>query len=93
MHELIESKTSHGSGGLTKVWRNLIDQVTDILRKADLQRLGEIKILSQGESTFINNFGELRHYVIEKNVFNNLNRKAGNYMIEVSNYLGKNKLC
>ena len=78
---------------MTKVWRNLIDQVTDILSKADLQRLGEIRILSQGESTFINNFGELRHYVIEKNVFNNLNRKAGNDMIELSNYLGKNNLC
>ena len=92
LHEIIESKTSHGSGGLTKVWRNLMDQVSDIPSKADLQRLGEIRILSQGESTFINNFGEFRHYVIEKHVFNNLNRKAGNDMIEVSNCLERYKL-
>lgn len=59
----------------TDVWRKVLDRIVDVSYKADLKRLGE-------EYLFLN-FGEFRHYLLEKNVFNQSNSLAG---IEPSNW-------
>lgn len=47
----------------TDVWRRLIDGVSDMAYRADLKRLGENELTR--------NFGEFRHYLVEKHAFNN----------------------
>ena len=47
----------------TDVWRRLIDVVSDMAYRADLKRLGENELTR--------NFGEFRHYLVEKHAFNN----------------------
>lgn len=54
---------------VTDVWRRVMDQFADVSYKADLKRLGEARLQS--------NYGEFRHYLVEKVVFNNENRSAG----------------
>ena len=46
----------------TNVWRRLIDIVSDMSYRTDLKRLGENELAR--------NFGEFRHYLVEKLVYN-----------------------
>ena len=58
------------------VLRRFIDQVSDVAYRADMRRIGEENLLS--------NFGEFRHYLSEKAVYNKDNRAAGREMVDVS---------
>jgi hypothetical protein len=40
--------------------------------------------LKVGEETLFNDFGEFRHYLSEKAVYNKVNRGAGKEMVDVS---------
>lgn len=57
------------TAGETVVWRRFMDQVCDIGYKADSKRLGE-------ENLHID-FGEFRHYIVEKYTYNVAKRSAG----------------
>eukprot|EP00550_Attheya_septentrionalis_P012964 CAMPEP_0198304944 /NCGR_PEP_ID=MMETSP1449-20131203/57651_1 /TAXON_ID=420275 /ORGANISM="Attheya septentrionalis, Strain CCMP2084" /LENGTH=2807 /DNA_ID=CAMNT_0044007473 /DNA_START=500 /DNA_END=8923 /DNA_ORIENTATION=- len=57
------------SSGATEVWRKLMDQVSEVSLRADLKRLGEDRL--------IKDYGEFRHYLVEKSAFNASNRAAG----------------
>ena len=61
---------------VTDVWRRVMDQFADVSYKADLKRLGDTRL--QG------NYGEFRHYLVEKVVFNKVNRSAGINIVDVS---------
>jgi hypothetical protein len=54
------------SSGESVVWRRFMDQVSDISYRADSRRLGD-EILHE-------NFGEFRHYIVEKYAYNMANR-------------------
>jgi len=57
------------SAGETVVWRRFMDQVSDITYRADGKRLGDENLHMD--------FGEFRHYIIEKYAYNMANRFAG----------------
>ena len=61
---------------VTDVWRRVMDQFADVSYKADLKRLGETRLQR--------NYGEFRHYLVEKVVFNKENRSAGIDIVDVS---------
>ena len=61
----------------TDVWKKVLDRIVDVSYKADLKRLGE-ECLSL-------NYGEFRHYLLEKSVFNHQNSLAGIEPSSVSN--------
>lgn len=54
------------SSGESVVWRRFMDQVSDISYRADSRRLGD--------ETLHENFGEFRHYIVEKYAYNMANR-------------------
>ena len=54
------------SSGESVVWRRFMDQVSDISYRADSRRLGD--------ETLHENFGEFRHYIVEKYSYNMANR-------------------
>jgi len=57
------------SAGETVVWKRFMDLISDMGYKADGKRLGE--------HTFVQYFGEFRHYHVEKAASNVANRAAG----------------
>jgi hypothetical protein len=66
------------SAGETVVWRRFMDQVSDITYRADGKRLGD--------ENLHNDFGEFRHYIIEKYAYNMANRFAGKEPSDVSTH-------
>ena len=64
------------STGETVVWRRFMDQISDITYRADGKRLGDEDLHSD--------FGEFRHYVVEKYAYNMTNRYAGKEPSDVS---------
>jgi hypothetical protein len=67
---------SADSAGETVVWRRFMDQVSDITYRADGKRLGD--------ESLHNDFGEFRHYIVEKYAYNMANRFAGKEASDVS---------
>ncbi|CAB9510311.1 protein ligase UBR2 [Seminavis robusta] len=57
------------TSGETAVWRRFMDQVCDVAYRADSKRLGE--------ENLHNDFGEFRHYIVEKFSYNLAKRAAG----------------
>jgi hypothetical protein len=51
------------------ILRKFMDQIVDVGQRADLKRLGEGELAKD--------YGEFRHYLTERTVYNNLNRAAG----------------
>ena len=72
---------STDSAGETVVWRRFMDQVSDITYRADGKRLGD--------ESLHNDFGEFRHYIVEKYAYNVVNRFAGKEASDVSIVLRK----
>jgi len=69
------SSTAVGTpSSATDVWRKFMDQVAEVSHRADLKRLGEKNLLSD--------FGEFRHYLVEKTAYNSENRAAGKEMVD-----------
>lgn len=64
------------SAGETVVWRRFMDQVSDISYRADGKRLSD--------ENLHNDFGEFRHYIVEKYAYNMANRFAGKEPSDVS---------
>jgi Putative zinc finger in N-recognin (UBR box) len=64
------------SAGETVVWRRFMDQVSDITYRADGKRLGDENLHSD--------FGEFRHYIVEKYAYNMAYRFAGKETTDVS---------
>jgi len=62
------------SFGVTDVWRKLMDQIFDVAHRADAKRLGE--------DVLCTSYGEFRHHLTEKYVFNKLNRTMGKELLE-----------
>ena len=58
------------------VLRRFFDQIIDVGHKADFRRLGEEALYS--------NFGEFRHYLSEKVIYNKGNKEAEKEIIDVS---------
>lgn len=56
------------------VWRRFLDIVSDLATKTDAKRLGED----------LNDFGEFRHYLMEKAFYNKMNKSAGKESVDVS---------
>ncbi len=71
--------SNESSSVITEVWRRVLDQIADVSYKADVKRLGEERLVLD--------FGEFRHYLVEKAVFNEQNRMAGIEPSLVSDYL------
>jgi hypothetical protein len=67
---------SSDSAGETIVWRRFMDQVSDISYRADGKRLGD--------ENLHHDFGEFRHYIVEKYAYNMANRFAGKEPADVS---------
>lgn len=67
---------STDSTGETVVWRRFMDQISDLTYRADGKRLGD--------ENLHNDFGEFRHYVVEKYAYNMANRFAGKEPSDVS---------
>ena len=67
-----DSNTSTNSD----VLRRFMDQVWDVAYRADTSRLGK--------ETLRNDFGEFRHYLSEKEMYNKDNRQAGKDIVDVS---------
>jgi len=65
------------SSGVTEVWRRLMDQISDVSHRADWKRLGEDEL--------IKDYGEFRHYLVEKSVYNADNRRDGRETVEWPN--------
>lgn len=59
------------ANSIVELWRKLIDQISDCTYKADIGRFGENRLHE--------NVGEFRHYLTEKNVYNDFN--SANYGI------------
>eukprot|EP00980_Cylindrotheca_fusiformis_P000097 scaffold19_cov114-Cylindrotheca_fusiformis.AAC.44 len=70
---------SADSAGETLVWRRFMDQVSDITYRADGKRLGD--------ESLHNDFGEFRHYIVEKYAYNMANRFAGKEASDVSSVI------
>jgi hypothetical protein len=68
--------TSADSAGETVVWRRFMDQVHDISYRADAKRLGD--------ESLQNDYGEFRHYIVERYAYNTANRFAGKEASDVS---------
>jgi hypothetical protein len=56
-----------------------MDQVSEVSLRADLKRLGEDRL--------IKDYGEFRHYLVEKSAFNASNRAAGKEIADVRDML------
>lgn len=70
------ASSSSDSVGETVVWRRFMDQVSDITYRADGKRLGDENLHSD--------FGEFRHYIVEKYAYNMAYRFAGKETTDVS---------
>ena len=68
--------SSTDSAAETVVWRRFMDQVSDITYKADGKRLGDEILHSD--------FGEFRHYIVEKYSYNMANRYSNKEPLDVS---------
>lgn len=70
------SSTKDTSSGATEVWRRLMDQLSDVSHRADWKRLGE--------NDLSRDYGEFRHYLVEKVAYNTHIRMdgSGNNIIE-----------
>jgi len=66
------SKNKEKFSGVTDVWRRLMDQLSNVSLRADWKRLGEDELSS--------NYGEFRHYYVEKAAYN----KGKNEKVDVS---------
>ena len=71
-------RSSSENSSATDVWRKLMDQIAEISHRADLKRLGE-KDLSR-------DYGEFRHYLVEKAAHNVENKAAGKENVDVSQF-------
>ena len=71
---ILRSSSEHSSP--TDVWRKLMDQIAEVSLRADLRRLGE-KDLTR-------DYGEFRHYLVEKAAYNAENKAAGKESVDVS---------
>lgn len=69
---------SSDSAAETVVWRRFMDQVSDITYKADGKRLGDENLHED--------FGEFRHYIVEKYSYNLANKFANKEPLDVSQY-------
>lgn len=58
------------------VLRRFMDQISDVAHRADMRRLGE--------DVLFNDFGEFRHYLSEKAIYNKVNRALGKEIVDVS---------
>jgi hypothetical protein len=76
---------SMDSAGETVVWRRFMDQVSDITYRADGKRLGD--------ENLHHDFGEFRHYIVEKYAYNMANRFAGKEPSDVSIWSARSFLC
>jgi len=56
------------------VWRRVMDQFADVSYKADSKRLGESRLQRD--------YGEFRHYLVEKVVYNKENRSVGKEIVD-----------
>jgi len=56
------------------VWRRVMDQFADVSYKADSKRLGESRLQRD--------YGEFRHYLVEKVVYNEENRSVGKEIVD-----------
>ncbi len=65
----ISQSERHSLSPITDAWKRVIDLITDISYKTDLKRLGEERLSCD--------FGEFRHHMSEKFVFNEERRFAG----------------
>jgi len=65
---------SNHISNMTTVWRRVMDQCADVSYKADLRRLGEDRLQLD--------YGEFRHYLVEKFAFNDENRTAGSTIVD-----------
>ena len=72
VYKVPDSKNSTNSD----VLRRFMDQVSDVAYRANTRRLGE--------EALRNDFGEFRHYLSEKEMFNKDNRQAGKDIVDVS---------
>jgi hypothetical protein len=67
--ETFEGNSDHwitnavSSSTITEVWCRLIDMISDTAYRTDLKRLGG--------NDLVRNFGEFRHYLVEKHAHNN----------------------
>lgn len=73
------------TAGETVVWRRFMDQVSDITYRADGKRLGDESLHSD--------FGEFRHYIVEKYAYNMANRFAGKEPSDVSTKFFQISVC
>jgi hypothetical protein len=64
------------SSGETVVWKRFMDLVSDISYRADSKRLGDDHLHDL--------FGEFRHYIVEKYVYNTTNKIEGGEPTDVS---------
>lgn len=71
---ILRSSPEHSSA--TDVWRKLMDQIAEVSLRADLKRLGE--------KDLTHNYGEFRHYLVEKAAYNAENKAAGKESVDVS---------
>lgn len=62
------------ANSIVELWRKLLDQISDCTYKADIGRFGESRLHE--------NVGEFRHYLTEKNVYNEFN--SANYGIDAT---------
>ena len=66
----LENDADHSNNAtLTEVFKRLLDTMADLSYRTDVKRLGEERLLKD--------FGEFRHYLVEKNVFNEENQMLG----------------
>jgi hypothetical protein len=68
---------STDSAAETVVWRRFMDQVSDITYKADGRRLGD--------ESLHKDFGEFRHYIVEKYSYSLANKYVNKEPLDVSN--------
>jgi len=65
----IQTTSTEENSGESEVWRRLMDHIAEISLKADIRRLGEEKLRRD--------YGEFRHFLMEKAAYNFENRLAG----------------
>ena len=75
---MIVQNISTGSSPVTDVWRKLMDQLSSASVSADSKRLGEDRLLLD--------YGEFRHYLVERAAYNVDNRIAGKESVDVSKF-------
>lgn len=69
-----EMNPASNANSIVELWRKLLDQISDCTYKGDIGRFGESRLHE--------NVGEFRHYLTEKNVYNDFN--SANYGIDAT---------